>query len=202
MTAGGQETQAWRAALACLDALYGYAISVSRNPADAEDLVQETYTRAAQALARLAPESNVKSWLFKILLNIWRNHKRRQTSGPQFVSMSDEQHESDAYQARSDDDPLAACVTRATRAALYTAIEQLPPEFREVIILRDFQELSYQEIAEILGCPSVTVGTRLFKARQKLRVMLSAQACRFNEESGNVGQANEQDVPYRSFRNT
>jgi RNA polymerase sigma-70 factor (ECF subfamily) len=105
-----------QAALACLNGLYGYAMSLSRNQGDAEDLVQETYLRAVRAFDQLAPESNLKSWLYAIMRNVWLNQVRHTKSGPQFVDMGDDQQEEDAIgQARSADDPYASYVAGAER---------------------------------------------------------------------------------------
>jgi RNA polymerase sigma-70 factor (ECF subfamily) len=70
-----------------LDGLYSYALVLTRNPAEAEDLVQETYIRAIQAMERLRPDSNMKVWLFRILRNVWLNHLRKLRNGPQMVGM-------------------------------------------------------------------------------------------------------------------
>lgn len=156
-----------QAALACLDGLYGYAMSLSRNQADAEDLVQETYLRAVRAFGQLAPDSNLKSWLYAILRNVWLNQVRHEQSGPQFVEMSDERHEDAIAQAQSGDDPYASYVTGVERDSIRAAVEQLSVAYREVIVLREFEGLSYNEIAEILHCPAGTLMSRGWGGRAK-----------------------------------
>ena len=156
-----------------LGALYNYAMILTRNQAEAEDLVQETYLRALPAMHRLRADSNIKSWLFRILRNIWLNQLRKLRTDPQIVyidgegSAADEpidpgKHSYDAY------------ISKLEVKQVREAIEQLPTEFREIILLREFEELSYQEIAALLDCPAGTVMSRLARARSKLRVILSS----------------------------
>jgi RNA polymerase sigma-70 factor (ECF subfamily) len=166
------------AALACLDGLFGYAMSLSHNQTEAEDLVQDTYLRAVRAFEQLTPDSNLKGWLYVIARNTWKNRLRHAHSGPQFVEMHDDQHDDAIAQARSNDDPHAAYVAELERSSVRAAVEELPTLYREVIVLREFEELSYQEIAKILGCPPGTVMSRLARARDKLRVQLSAWSIR------------------------
>jgi RNA polymerase sigma-70 factor, ECF subfamily len=154
-----------------LGALYNYAIILTRNPAEAEDLVQETYLRALPAMSRLRADSNIKGWLFRILRNIWLNQLRKLKTDPRIVHIDAEggsaeqlvdpgKHSFDAY------------ITKLEGNQVRAAIEQLPTEFREIILLREFEELSYHEIAGLLDCPQGTVMSRLARARAKLRVIL------------------------------
>ncbi|HNH84497.1 MAG TPA: RNA polymerase sigma factor, partial [Acidobacteriota bacterium] len=83
-----QASQFSQSALEHLDALYGFAMALTHNQTEAEDLVQETYLRAARAFGRLLPDSNLKSWLFAIMRNIWLNQIRHDQSGPQFVELA------------------------------------------------------------------------------------------------------------------
>jgi RNA polymerase sigma-70 factor (ECF subfamily) len=149
-----------------LDGLYGYAMSLSRDSREAEDLVQETYLRAARACGQLAPGSNLKGWLFTIARHIWLNQMRHSNCGPSFVPFDDEQEPGHG-------DPTLSYVRKAEREGVRAAVEQLPPAYREVIVLREFEGLSYQEIAQILNCPAGTVMSRLGRAREKLRSLLS-----------------------------
>jgi RNA polymerase sigma-70 factor, ECF subfamily len=170
VSAAGQAADSFgQVALGYLDGLYGYAMSLCHNQAEAEDLTQETYLRAVRAFGELAPDSNLKSWLFAILRNIWLNQVRHAHSGPQFVEMDDEV---EPAQMKSSEDPYAAYVTKVERAGVRKAVDDLPPLYREVIVLREFEGLSYQEIAGILHCPAGTVMSRLGRAREKLRLML------------------------------
>src|ERR1700722_8103491 len=162
--------------LSCyIDGLYGYAIVLSRNPAQAADLVQETYVRALKAKASLRPSSNVKGWLFTILRNIWLNEVRHQRAAPKIVELEPDETLADLSVAPSED-PHDLYVKKLEREAVRAAIQQLPAEFREIIILREYEELSYQEIAEVLRCPAGTVMSRLARARSKLGDLLSVSS--------------------------
>jgi RNA polymerase sigma-70 factor (ECF subfamily) len=157
-----------------LDGLYRYAMILSRNHAEAEDLVQETYVRAIQAMGRLRADSNVKSWLFTILRNIWFNQLRKRRNGPQMVEIEDGNGDGVANSIvepskNSHDLYVSKMETEQVRAA----IQELPVESREIILLREYEDLSYQEIASVLDCPVGTVMSRLGRARAKLRALLS-----------------------------
>ena len=158
-----------------LDSLYSYGLVLTRNQAEAEDLVQETCLRALRAMERLRPDSNVKSWLFTILRNIWLNQLRQRKTAPDMVELDvDEQVANRAVD--SSRDPHAAYVSDLEGEQVRRAIEQLPLEFREIILLREYEELSYEEIATMLQCPVGTVMSRLARARSKLRDLLVAAA--------------------------
>jgi len=164
--------------LSCyIDELFGYAMVLTRNPAEATDLVQETYVRALKAKQSLHANSNVKSWLFTILRNIWLNQLRHERSAPQIVELEAYEGIADVAVATSKD-PHAQYVSKIEQEKVRNAILQLPAEFREIIILREYEDLSYQEIAAMLDCPAGTVMSRLARARSRLRVLLSV-----NEQS-------------------
>jgi RNA polymerase sigma-70 factor (ECF subfamily) len=154
------------------DGLYGYAMVLSRDRTEAEDLVQETCVRAIQAIESLRPVSNVKSWLFTILRNIWLNRLRRRRTAPKMVELDGDEGTAQTAIEPSKD-PHALYVSKVERALVRGAILQLSDEFREIIVLREYGDLSYQEIAGILGCPAGTVMSRLGRARSKLRSVLS-----------------------------
>jgi RNA polymerase sigma-70 factor, ECF subfamily len=156
-----------------LDGLYGYAMVLSRNPTEAEDLVQETYLRALRAIDRLRADGSVKSWLFTILRNIWLNQVRQRRTAPDLVELDADKKDANEP-ADADQDPLTGYVNRVEREQVRAAIEQLPLELREIIILRECEELSYQDIAALLDCPPGTVMSRLARARSKIRDLLSA----------------------------
>lgn len=156
-----------------LDALYGYAMVLTRNHAEAEDLVQETYVRAMPAMNRLRSESNVKGWLFKILRNVWLNNLRKRRTAPE-ITWSDVEDGLVGDIAESSKDSYGAFVSKIEREQVQAAIQALPANFREIILLREFEELSYDEIAGLLECPIGTVMSRLARARSKLRVLLTS----------------------------
>ncbi len=165
-----------------IDGLYSYALVLSHNHAEAEDLVQETYVSAIPAAGRLRPESNIKAWLFKILRNIWFNQLRKRRSDPQMVQTDMEGAGVDNL-VNPEKDSYEIYAGKVDVQRVRAAIEQLSIEFREVILLREFEELSYQEIASLLDCPSGTVMSRLARARSKLRVLLSSTSAE-REQAG------------------
>jgi len=156
-----------------LDGLYGYAMVLSRNSTESEDLVQETCLRALRAIGGLRAEGSVKSWLFTILRNIWLNQLRQRRAAPDLIELDAE--ENSVYEpADVAQDPHDGYVNRVEHEQVRAAIQQLPMEFREIIILREYEELSYQEIAVLLDCPPGTVMSRLARARSRLRDLLSS----------------------------
>jgi RNA polymerase sigma-70 factor, ECF subfamily len=157
-----------------LDGLYGYAVVLSRNRTEAEDLVQETCLRALRSIGQLHPNGNVKSWLFTILRNIWLNEVRRWRATPGMVEL-DSDGSGLVEPADTAKDPHAVYVSSVEQEQVRKAIQQLPVEFREIIILREYEELSYQEIAGVLNCPLGTVMSRLARARSRLRDLLPAE---------------------------
>ena len=162
-----------QAALQHLDALYGYALALTREQTSAEDLVQETYLRAVRAFGNLVPNSNLKGWLFVIMRNAWLNQIRHSQSGPRFVELETGEA---GVSSRSDghrDDPYVVYMRKLERKQIQTAIERLPDHYREIIVLRDIEGFSYQEIATMLSCPAGTVMSRLGRAREKLRRSLT-----------------------------
>ena len=156
-----------------LDALYSYAMVISRDPTKAEDLVQETYARAVRAIGSLRENSNVKSWLFTILRNIWLNQLRQQRSAPKLIELDVDESTADLAIEKSED-PLTSYISTMERERVRQAIQRLPRQFREVIVLREYEELSYDEIATLLRVPAGTIMSRLARARSKLRELLLA----------------------------
>ena len=159
-------------ALIYIDALFGYAMTLTRERSAAEDLVQETYVRAARAADKLAEDSNIKSWLFVVMRNAWLNQVRHQNKGPRFVGLDDEDFDCSSWVAETNTNPQVIYFRKLERDEVRLAIENLPVTYREVVVLRDIEGFTYQEIATVLGCPAGTVMSRLARAREKLRRML------------------------------
>ena len=159
-------------ALEHLDGLYGHAMTMVRNHLEAEDLVQETYLRAIQASSRPRPDSNLKSWLFTILRNVRLNRIRGGLTKPRVVRVDEPSGRAPEFEDRSSKDPLFLYLTKLKRAEVRKAIEELPTVYREIVVLREFEELSYEEIAQVLDCPIGTVMSRLSRARERLKEML------------------------------
>jgi RNA polymerase sigma-70 factor (ECF subfamily) len=160
-------------ALDHLDSLYGYAMTLTHDKTEAEDLVQETYLRAVRAFDQLTTNSNLKGWLFVIMRNAWLNQLRHLQSGPRFIELDTEE---DHFRQGPDrvPDPHVIYLRKLERAEICAAIDNLPGLYREIIVLRDVEGFSYQEIATMLGCPAGTVMSRLGRAREKLRKLLVA----------------------------
>jgi RNA polymerase sigma-70 factor (ECF subfamily) len=114
----------------------------------------------------------VKSWLFTILRNIWLNQLRHERAGPKIAELDSDENLADVSVATTED-PLDLYLRKQQRERVRAAIQQLPIEFREIIILREYEELSYSEIANVLQCPMGTVMSRLARARSRLGDLLS-----------------------------
>jgi RNA polymerase sigma-70 factor (ECF subfamily) len=126
-----------------------------------------------RAFERLRPNSNLKSWLFTILRNIYLNQIRDGHSQLQ-VDIDAPVHGRWEFKDKSSKDPLLLYAAKEKQSDVRKAIEKLPDAYREVIVLREFEELSYEQIAQVLDCPSGTVMSRLSRARGALREMLQS----------------------------
>jgi RNA polymerase sigma-70 factor (ECF subfamily) len=189
MGSGGDgKTDFKNAALDHIDALYGFAMTLTRDPAEAQDLVQETYLRAVRAFGQLMPDSNLKSWLFVIMRNVWLNQLRHSRSGPRFVELDEDQGAGCEWFASVTNDPYVAFVSKLKREDVRAAIDALPHRYREVVVLRDLEGFSYQQIAGIVGCPAGTVMSRLGRARERLRLLLAGWRA---EAAGRSARAKE-----------
>jgi RNA polymerase sigma-70 factor (ECF subfamily) len=158
-----------QAAMEHIDSLYGYALALTRDATEAEDLVQETYVRAASAAHRPEADGNLKGWLFVIMRNAWLNHLRHKSSGPRFVELE----LGEPSIAEAPDNPHVVYLRKLETQQVRDAIESLPHAYREIVVLRDIEGFTYQEIAEVLDCPAGTVMSRLGRARGKLRKLLT-----------------------------
>jgi RNA polymerase sigma-70 factor (ECF subfamily) len=156
-----------------LEALYGFALRLTRNPADAEDLVQEAFLRAYRFRDSYSPGTNMRAWMFKILSNLFINRYRRtsrETStldGPEGDSVAEAALSGASVRLLRDPEAHFEAGLFAEHVA--RALESLPPDFRAVVILSDIEEFSYKEIADIMGCPIGTVMSRLHRARRALQ---------------------------------
>jgi RNA polymerase sigma-70 factor, ECF subfamily len=160
-----------------LDSLYGAALRMTRNPADAEDLVQETMMRAYRAFDRFEEGTNLKAWLFRIMTNAYINIYRKRQREPQQVSQ-DEVEDFDLYQELKSHDPQYEAtpenivLDRLLDADIVSAIEDLPDQFRLAVILSDIEGFTYAEMAEIMDVPMGTVMSRLHRGRKALQKRL------------------------------
>jgi RNA polymerase sigma-70 factor (ECF subfamily) len=177
-------------ALQHLDALYRTALRMTRNPSDAEDLVQDALVRAYRFYDRFEPGTNFRAWLFKILTNTYINSYRRKQGRPQESSLEDTE-EFFLYNQLSGDrgervtDVEDTVLDSLGADAIQRAIDQLPPQFRTTVQLSDVEGLSYAEIAEATGVAKGTVMSRLFRGRRQLQRALwdQAQAAGFTSGS-------------------
>jgi RNA polymerase sigma-70 factor (ECF subfamily) len=158
-----------------LDGLYSYAMVLTRNHAEAGNLVQETYIRAMLAMRRLRADSKIQGWLFTILKNIWFTQLRKRRNGPQMVEIEagDDVANNIVEPSKNSHDLY---VSKLEAEQVRAAIQELPVEFREIILLREYEDLSYREIASVLHCPLGIVMSRLGRARARLGALLAAAA--------------------------
>jgi RNA polymerase sigma-70 factor (ECF subfamily) len=161
-------------ALPLLDSLYAGALRMTRNPADAEDLVQETMLRAYRSFDRFEPGTNLKAWLFRIMTNAYINTYRKRQREPQKVSQ-DEVEDFDLYQELKDHDPQFSATPETivldalVDSDITDAIDDLPEQFRLAVVLSDIEGFSYAEMAEIMDVPMGTVMSRLHRGRKALQ---------------------------------
>ena len=166
-----------RDTLPLLDSLYASALRMTRNPADAEDLVQETMLRAYRSFDRFEEGTNLKAWLFRIMTNAYINTYRKKQREPRKVS-SEEIEDFDLYQElKNHDDQFSQTPERIVLDSLVDsdiieAIDDLPEQFRLAVVLSDVEGFSYAEMAEIMDVPLGTVMSRLHRGRKALQKRL------------------------------
>jgi RNA polymerase sigma-70 factor (ECF subfamily) len=157
-------------AMPLFDSLYNYARWLTREQAEAEDLVQETYLKGLRGFRSFAPGTNFKAWMFRILRNTFLTSRTGLRAVPP-LSIEDEPAEV-MHLVTAEPTPDAQLFRRANQQVLQDAIAALPLVFREVLLLSDVEELSYKEIAEMLSLPMGTVTSRLLRARLKVRAAI------------------------------
>ncbi len=167
-------------ALPYLDQLYSAALRLTKNEKDAEDLVQDAFMRAYRFFDKFERGTNMKAWLFKILTNTFINRYRRNVKERSIVDGSERDTVNERFISREAseyaENPEHYFFERLLSDDILRAIDQLPIDFRMVVILADLQEFSYREIAEIIGCPVGTVMSRLFRGRKLLQKTLRQHA--------------------------
>jgi RNA polymerase sigma-70 factor (ECF subfamily) len=163
-----------------MDALYGVACRLTRNPTEAEDLVQDALVKAMRARDQFQPGTNLKAWLFRILTNTFINKYRRGGLERSVLEGPDADPLADGWVSASTmrqlRDPEQIALLPIVEGEVRKALDALPPEFRLAVVLCDVEEFSYEEIADIMGCPIGTVMSRLHRGRKLLQKSLYAHA--------------------------
>jgi RNA polymerase sigma-70 factor (ECF subfamily) len=181
-------------ALPHLDALYCMAMRLARNERDAEDLVQDCMIKAFRFFHQYEEGTNIKAWLFKILINLFYNNCRKNKTIQRLhlEVARDDHHERFLSEATAAGHHFEqVLMDKVALEAVRKAIDELPEEFRVAILLCEFHGLSYKEISDVLGCPVGTVMSRLYRGRRLLQKKLYNYAL----EQGYIRPAEEEEAP-------
>jgi RNA polymerase sigma-70 factor (ECF subfamily) len=152
-------------AMPLFDRLYNFAHWLTRNRDEAEDLVQETYVKALKGFSSFEPGTNFKAWIFRILRNTFLTSR----TGLKAATVPLDLHDNDAALPVENETPETILIDRTSERIMQEAIAELPVPFREILLLCEVEEMSYQEIAATLAIPMGTVMSRLSRARCALR---------------------------------
>jgi RNA polymerase sigma-70 factor, ECF subfamily len=157
-------------AVPLFDQLYNFARWLTQDTAEAEDIVQETYVKALKGFSSFRTGTNFRAWMFRILRNCFLNTR----SGLKATVVIDRDDELGILPAEFET-PESILMDQVSRGQVQQALTELPVHFREILLLCDVEEMSYQEIAETLAIPTGTVMSRLFRARRALRTLLQEE---------------------------
>jgi len=182
----GDDAEFTHTALSHIDSLYGTALRLTRRAADAEDLVQDTYLKAFRSAHQFERGTNLKAWLFTILHNTFRNMRRHDGRSP--VDVDSEAVERAANEGPADQSPEQILTRRTLDADLQAALDALPDAFRQAVWLRDVEELSYAEMAQVLDVPIGTVMSRISRGRRALSEGLQARRAKAQHPVAGVGK--------------
>ena len=160
-------------ALPLFDSIYNFAGWLTGNAVEAEDLAQETYLKALKGFSSFQPGTNFRAWIFRILRNTFLT-SRTGLQAMRTVPLERDDGQETMEAAMTLDTPESILLGRAGQQAIQAALEKLPVMYREVLLLCDVEEMSYQEIAETVSVPIGTVMSRLHRARRILRGALQA----------------------------
>ena len=197
------------AAIAQLPSMMAVAARLTRNHAEAEDLVQDTFVRAMRARSQFEAGTNIRAWLLKILTNTFINRYRRGTLERSIVDGADAEPLSEAWMGSATmnamRDPESAAMRPMLENEIQSALNELPEEFRLAVVLADVEELSYKEISDVMGCPIGTVKSRLHRGRRMLKHRLYDQAVDFgiidpNAVAQHLAQPLDEPVDINQYR--
>ena len=182
-----------------LDGLYSAALRYTRNPADAEDLVQDVFAKAYAKLHQLQPNTNARAWLHKILTNTFISDLRKAERRPEEVAAESAEAEQPVFERLSDDTGRpaeAVALQRVPDGDVVEALADLPEPYRVAVYLADVEGFRYAEIAEIMDVPIGTVMSRLHRGRARLRAALHEHARRRGllpgeQDAGEAGSGSE-----------
>ena len=152
--------------------LYNFAHWLTQDRAAAEDLVQETYMKALRGFSSFKQGTNFRAWMYKILRNTFLT---TQTGLKAFASVSLDSDDDNTAEPAAAETPESVLLARVEQETIQNALEELPVRFREIILLCDVEEMSYQEIGETLAIPMGTVMSRLSRARKAMRELLAVK---------------------------
>ena len=195
-----------REALQYLDTLYGAALRLTRSPSDADDLVQDAFLKAYRFYDHFEPGTNLRAWLLRILTNTFINKYRRTTRERKVLDGEESEPVGDGVMSRAAmralTDPVGDAMRPLIGQEIQKALDELSDEHRLMIVLADVEELSYKEIADIVGCPIGTVMSRLHRARKQMQGKLVEQAIQMGiiDESRTSTAADGEPVSLAAYR--
>jgi RNA polymerase sigma-70 factor, ECF subfamily len=149
--------------------LYNFAHWLTQDRSEAEDLVQETYVKALRGFSGFQQGTNFRAWMYRILRNTFLTSR----SGSKASATRPLEEEDQEQLSATEETPESIFIASSQKEMLQNALAELPVPFREILLLCDFEEMSYQEISDTLGIPAGTVMSRLSRARRALRLTLS-----------------------------
>ncbi|SMB96695.1 RNA polymerase, sigma-24 subunit, RpoE [Thermanaeromonas toyohensis ToBE] len=173
MTLGDKKKEFEKIVIAYQDKVYALSYQLTGNHADAQDLAQEVFVRAYLNLEKFRFEADLSTWLHRITVNLYLNSRRKNKKDNIAYSLDEplltEEGEITRDLATTGSDPQEVLADREKQSYIRQALDSLPPKYRAVLVLREFQGLSYEDIAKVLGCSLGTVKSRLNRARQALK---------------------------------